>query len=147
MHHRVLTDSERRNWPAEISRSKAVQPKWGKLADKIRTVDAAAPLADWLSTYADPKGQAGLVRLRNILYEHANAVGRVVSMQEMNLRIGDIEDSIQAFLVRANRQVEESLAKANDLRGRLDELLNVYSMPANRPGALRRFAFVPMARS
>ncbi len=129
LRHRLLTDEQRTDWRAvdELARGRAVQPKWGQLAGKIHAAEPDSPLAGWLAEYARPNGQSGLGRLRDILVEHATRIGWGQLTEEMNERLAELGVAIRAFLLRASQPVEESLARANEIRLHIDKLLGAYS--------------------
>ena len=144
---RVLSDTQLTNFTTKVQEGVDVLPTWVSLAKRIQQAEPNSTLANWLLGYAQPKSQGGLVRLREMLFEHANDVGLVQLADELKSRIAPLKQSIDTVLAIARSQATESTLQANELRKRIDQLVVHYQDDCRPPESLESIRISPRVMS
>ncbi|MCC7423451.1 MAG: dynamin family protein [Planctomycetaceae bacterium] len=136
--HRVLGPKDRKNeeWKSNVEKGRRLQERLGMLAGKIRQEEPESKLARWLSAYAEPKGQGGLLQLRRVLVAHSAEFGLLQLANEMEERARQLEKQIRSFVERLSEGADEEKSQATQLRSQLGELLSFYRDEARPPASV-----------
>ncbi len=139
----VLSEAQLGSFAKNVQEGIDVLPTWVTLAKRIQQSEPQSKLANWLLGYAQPDSQGGLIRLREMLFEHANDVGLVQLADELKLRLAPLQQSIETVMAIAHNQATESMLQANELRSRIDQLVVHYQDDCRPPQSLEALRISP----